>query len=463
MPRTVIVQKTAIFKLHNPSARKQEILDLVFARYGEAYNLMLHRCRALADRWVRERLDGTRPRPLSPFTATKEIRHLLPQSGELKLAGALRDGLHFDLAGNLTSYCELRREWEQRRERESTDNEPQYPSPVYGYRPDAYYASLAEAVAWSGDPFDFVEWQSRLLREAREDVRPLLYMRASDFNLDRLDNDRWGVTLPLQPRGYEPAKLRFPLALGEWHEREYLDKGTAHAARLCRREAEYYLHVSFEFERQAMARGEEESYLGVDRGVLKQAAYALVDLEGQVLRTGSLGRELHSLQIALGRYRQAAQKAGRKVRAQAWQRRHQEELLHQIANELVKLAAAEKALVVIEALDLQTGGAFVRSQYAKLKRILDYKLPQAGLLPLREVFAAYSSVICSRCGEEGSRQDPDRHHFHCGHCSAIMDGDENAAVNIARRAVYQRAKWERRGGYRAFHRSFGSAEIGRAT
>ena len=452
MGHTVLIQKTAILKLHSPSASKRRVLDLAFARYGEAYNLMLERCRTIADTWVRERVEGKRARALSPFTATKEIRHLLPQSAELKLPGALRDGLHFDVAGNLTSYCELRREWEAHTER--ADREPQYPSPVYGYWPDAYYGTLAEAVAWSGDPFDFVEWQSRLLREAREDVRPLLYMRASDFNLVRLDNGRWGVTLPLQPRGHEPTKLRFPLAFGEWHQREYLDKGTAHAARLCRREGEYYLHVSFEFEIQAMARGEEQSYLGVDRGVLKQAAYGLVDLEGKVQKTGSLGRELRDLQITLGRYRQAAQKAGRSVRVRTWQRRHQEEMLHHLGNDLVGLASGAGALLVMEELDLQTGGAFVRSQYAKLKRILDYKLLQGGLLPPREVFAAYSSVICSRCGEDGTRGDPDREHFHCEHCGAIMDADENAAVNIARRVLYRKAKWERRGGYRAFHRSF---------
>lgn len=454
MPRTITVQKTAIFKLRNPSARKAQILDLVFARYGEAYNLMLKRCRAIADRWVRERLDGVRQRPLSPFTATKEIRSLLPRSEELKLPGALRDGLHFDLAGNLTSYCELRWRWETREQTDSGKQEAQYPAPVYGYRPEAYGKTLAEAAAWGGDHFDFLDWQARLLREARETVRPLLYMRAGDFSLERLGSGRWGVTLPVQPRGHEPTKLRFPLAFGEWHQQEYLEKGTAHAARLCRREGEYYLHVSFEFEIEAMARGEEQSFLGIDRGVLKQAAYALVDLQGKLFRTGSLGRELRGLQIALGRYRQAAQKAGRRMRALDWQRRHQEELLHQIANDLVELAAAEKALIVMESLDLHTGGAFVRSQFAKLAKILHYKVRQAGLLPPREVFAAYSSLICSRCGEDGARGDPEREAFHCGHCGAIMDADENAAVNIARRALYRKARWDRRGGYRAFHRSF---------
>ncbi|MFB3883066.1 MAG: zinc ribbon domain-containing protein [Armatimonadota bacterium] len=456
MPRKITIQKTAVFKLHNPGASKRQVLDVVFARYGEAYNLMLERSRATADRWVSERRNGMRPRPLSPFSAAKELRPLAPPSEDLKLPGALRDGLVSDVAGNLVSYCELRQQWETRGTEGEVVDEPKYPAPLYAYRPDQYLQTLAEASAWGGDHFDFRDFQSRLLREAKDVVRPLFFARQRDFELQQFADDRWGITLHLQPKGCEPTKLRFPLAFGEWHEEQYLGVGKAGCARLCRRDREYYIHVSFEFEIEAMARGEEQCYLGIDRGVIKQAAYALVGLDGKLVHTGALGRETRQLQVALGRYRQAAQKAGRRMGALDWQRRHQEELLHQIANDLVEQAAAQKALIVMEKLDLHTGGAFVRSQFAKLARILDYKARQAGLLPPRDVFAAYSSLICSACGEDGTRGDPDRETFRCSQCGAIMDADENAAVNIARRILYRKAAWERRGGYRAFHRSFAS-------
>ena len=58
MPRTVTIQKTAVFKLYNPSARKRGVLDLALARYGEGYNLMLQRCRTIAEAWARERISG---------------------------------------------------------------------------------------------------------------------------------------------------------------------------------------------------------------------------------------------------------------------------------------------------------------------------------------------------------------------------------------------------------------------
>jgi IS605 OrfB family transposase len=453
MPRTITVQKTAIFKLHNPSARKRQILDLVFARYGEAYNLMLERSRLIADRWVSERRDGTRPRPLSPFSAEKELRPLMPPAEGLKLPSALRDGLVSDVAANLVSYCELRQQWEaQGRESEGAD-EPKYPAPLYAYRPDQYTQTLAQAAAWGGDHFDFLDFQSRLLREAKEVVRPLFFRRQRDFELQQFGDGRWGITLHLQPKGDQPTKLRFPLAFGEWHEEQYLGTGKPRCAHLCRRDGQYYLHVSFEFEIEAMAPGEEQAYVGVDVGLTKQIAYALVDLRGAAIQKGSLGSELREVQIALGKRRQERQRKGLPVARRDWQWRYQEELLHQAANEVVALAAQRRAQVVLEDLKgFRTEGRFARSQYAKIARILGYKLAQAGLLPPRQVFAAYSSMICSRCGEEGERQEE---HFRCPSCGGTMDADENAAVNIARRALHK-GKWGGREGYIAFHRSFAS-------
>jgi IS605 OrfB family transposase len=452
VPRTIIVEKTAVFRLHNPSGSKRQVLDLAFARYGEAYNLALDKARPLTAEWLAAARRGDRPPSL--YRASSQMRPLLPSGQELALPSSLRDGLLLDVAGNLLSYCELRRRWERGEAAREPMGEPRYPHPVYGFRPDAYYRTLAEAVSWTGGHFDFADFQARLTREAQQVVRPLFFARARDFGLQLLDRDRWGATLNLQPKGYAPTRLRFPLAFGEWHEREYLQKGTPRCARLCRRRDHYFLHVSFEFTIQAMARGEEQAYLGIDRGVTKQAAFALVDPQGRLLRAGALGRELRPLQVALGRYRQAQQKAGRRVRARSWQRRHQEELLHQIANAIVHLAAEHSALVVIEDLTLQTAGRFVRSQYAKLANILSYKLLQAGLLPPREVFAAHSSTICSRCGEFGERSQHDRERFQCPACGAHLDADENAALNIARRALYRKSHWLRRGGYQAFHRSF---------
>jgi len=380
----------------------------------------------------------------------KQMYPLCPGSTALDLPSSLREGLISDVAGNLLSYCQLRLEWE-RKEHEDQESAPNYPAPVYGYRPEAYLETLAQALSWDGDHRDFITLQGRLTREAKRVVRPLHFCRARDFNLDRVADDRWGITLNLQPKGMQPTRLRFPLAFGEWHEVTYLEKGTAKCAHLCRRDGEYFLHVAFEFPVEVLDASEAQAFLGVDRGVIKQAAYALTDLEGKELQAGSLGQELRDLQISLGRRRQGAQQAGRRVTRREWQRRRQEEILHLTANAIVRLAAQHQALVVMENLNLHNAGRFVRSQYAKLAKMLAYKLTEAGLPQPKEVFAAYSSKICSRCGQEGER---DRESFHCSACSAELDADENAAANIARRVLYRKTDWK--GDYRAFHRSFSS-------
>lgn len=451
MARTAIVQKTAIFKIHNPSASKRGLLDLALARYGEAYNLLLEKCKPIAEKWVEAAKAGERLPSL--HRASKQIRPICPGAEEFILPGSLRDGLIVDVTGNILSFCRLMLEWKPDKEQEDDKGKPRYPAPVYGYQEDAYERTLAEAASWVSDHFDFIDFQSRLTKEAKEVVRPLHFCRLRDFNLEHLENDRWGIVLNLQPKGFKPTKLRFPLAFGEWHEEEYLGKGAPKCAHLCKREGEYFLHVSFEFKCEVMERGEQQAYIGIDRGVIKQAAFALVDLQGKVLETGTLGREHRELQIALGMERQKAQRAGKRVRIGEWQRRHQEELLHLVAHSIVELASANKAMVVMEDLNIQNAGRFVRSQYAKLEKILEYKLTEAGLLPPKEVFAANSSKICSKCGIEGIRE---RENFTCPECKIELDADENGAVNIARRAMYKKADWEKRGGYFAFHRSFAS-------
>jgi transposase len=110
--------------------------------------------------------------------------------------------------------------------------------------------------------------------------------------------------------------------------------------------------------------------------------------------------------------------------------------------------------VVMEDLNVKTAGKFTRSNFAKLEFFLSYKLPLAGLPAPREVFAAYSSQICFKCGNIGKRDEDNREVFRCLVCGSVMDADENAAVNIARRVLYRKAEWETRGGYREFHNSF---------
>lgn len=105
-----------------------------------------------------------------------------------------------------------------------------------------------------------------------------------------------------------------------------------------------------------------------------------------------------------------------------------ENILHVLANKLVAIAQEHRAGIVVEDLNIQVRGGRVVSRFRKLDKILQYKCRLAGV-PFRSVFAAYSSMICHRCGELMERDD---RQVTCTHCGYAGHSDDNAAVNIAR-------------------------------
>jgi hypothetical protein len=441
-----IIQKTAIFKLHFRSASKTRALDEAIRLYSKAYNNLLEKCKPLAEAWLIVEKTPSR------FDAMKQISRACDSVTEIGLSSKLREGLIADIAGNIISYVELEKAYCSK-EHDSDKGEPQYPKPDYSYQPSSYEEALDSAESWIGTNQEFL---SLLERTSRQQGRPLYFCRLRDFQLSEYEPNRWGVTLQLFNKFAEQTKYRFPLAFGDWHVENYLRCAKPRCTHLCRVDGEYFLHVAFEFEREILDKGTEESYLGIDRGLRKQACYAVVDKQGKVLETGALGAEVADLQRTLGRNRQEKQQKGCRTNRKDYQRNQQEKMLHLIANELIDKAVKHKSLVVMEDLNVQNTNSRTRSLYAKFKKILDYKLPLNGMWQSKEVFAAYSSKICSNCGQEGIREAES---FSCLACGYAGDADINAAINIARRALYKKADWEKKGGYKVFHQSFGTAEI----
>ncbi len=441
-----VVTKTAILKLHNPSQRKRAILDQALRAYTDAYRELLVCAKErldeliancsyvdkrgktrLSDRKLAVCLTGIRSEPLS------------------SLSSVLRESVRLDVAGNLLSYVALK----------ATDDRTQYPEGRSTTPQDEYDRTLRELqegtiAIETKDDYDL--WRDRLTRVADYRPQPIYYCRVRDFNLRKLENEKWGVDLKLLPKGNPrgATRLHVPLAFGEWHK-DFFEKGKPRAAFLVNRDGEYYIHVAFEFQ---VTIGATETLLGIDRGVLKRVAFAVLTSQGTLLALSSGGRDVRQLQIERGKTVQDRQSKGRSISRRHYKQKAIDQRIHILANEIVKLAAEQKSQVVMEDLDIQTGGKFTRSDFAKLGHFLSYKLPLAGLPPPRTVFAAYSSVICSRCGADGTRDADNREVFRCPACGTIMDADENAAVNIARRILYRKSEWETRGGYRAFHKSF---------
>lgn len=468
---------TGIFKLHNPSNHKRMVIDFAMREYTLGYAQLLDWAEnnltiLTSDGKYREKYNG------------KAIASLLPRLG-MPIHSSLKDSLITDVAGNLASYLALK---------ETVDNVSfpvcRDPSPM------ANIGALEDMSLVGSDIEDFAQCQARMLAIARGSVMPLYFSRADgasqmahgnarNRNFSILANtkkDQLLAVLYLLPNGHELGKsidvngsnlvridtgeifksnsrcaILVPLQTGRngWQEHKFLSpsrlgQASIKSAFLARNDesGEYFLHVSFSF--PCPEDYKPTAYLGIDKGILFTAAYALIDSDGRVIKVDHIADELRSLQIKHGRERERTARSGKKVTKRHYKRQAYDNILHGLANELIELAIEHQAQIVVEDLNIQVRGGRVVSRFRKLDRILSYKCKLAGV-PFRSVFAAYSSQICHRCGEDMQRFD---RLVVCETCEYRGHSDDNAAINIARRALYRKKQWEKNGGYRAFHRSF---------
>ena len=459
---------TCAFKLHNPSAHKRAVLDYAFTEYTRAYSDLLE--------WARQHeaeLAG-QGKFRDKYT-DKSVRALMPPQSAVSapVHSSLKEALVGDVASNLASYLALK----------EGDFKPSFP---VGRNPAPDALQIAEddfAACLDTDDYDGL--RNALMRQARGSYMPMSFSRADgaianrNFSLlARQDGTGLFAVLYLLPAKHELCKpvgplrdtlvrvdtgevfkanptvaILAPLELGDngWQFDKFVNvshKGQARvkSATLVKEADDYYLHVAFEFE--TVPAYEPQAYLGIDKGILFSAAYALIDREGRVLEMGHLDDDLRALQIKHGQEREDKQRRGRIATARDWKAKHYESVLHSLANRLIDLALKYQAQIVLEDLNIQVKGGRVVSRFRKLDSILTYKSALASVPKPRQIWAAYSSLICHVCGCKGERDD---RAFHCPSCGYRGHADDNAAVNIARRVLYRKADWP---DYWAFHRCF---------
>lgn len=459
---------TCKFKLHNPSMRKRAVLNYALEQYTLAYQELLD----IADRELIRAQGMYREH----YTA-KSIIPLLPRV-DAPIHCSLKDSLLQDVASNLASYFELA----------AADPRTSYPE-ARDPAPHADDAALDWFVQVGASADDYNIARARLLRQARGCYMPLTFCRCDvkrNFALLRnADKRQLLAVLYLLPHGHVLGQdigatvgnlvrldtgevfasrsrlaILVPLEIGAngWHELKFLEPAAnrqtrVKTAKLTLEDDEYFLHVAFEF--QTPEPYTPKAYLGVDMGIIHTAAYAVVDQVGAVIKVAHFSDALRALQIKHGHAREVKARNGRQITRHDYHGKSYDAILHYIANTLIALAQEHQAQIVLEQLNVQVRGGRVVSRFRKLARILDYKCKLAGV-PLRNVFAAYSSEICHRCGSAMLREDRVVRCTYCGHSD---HSDDNAAINIARRALYRKAEWEKRGGYRAFHRSFADDDL----
>jgi len=472
---------TCAFKLHNPSRHKRDVMDFALDQYTRGYAAMLDAVNV--DLLRRDGKYVPKDHPDRWRYTAKSIAPLLARP-QVELHSSVKDSLLQAVAGNLASYLELER----------TGANTGFPV-CRNPNPVADKHALDHFIHVGADQDDYDQSRAKYLAVARGSVMPVYFCRADAASQTPKGSARnrnfsllWNThkrqllaVLYLLPQGHplgHPLGVTQHLArldTGEvfksnsrgailvplegrngWQEDKFLqpamqDHATAQTAYLVRddRSDEYFLHVAFRIE--CAAQYEPVTWLGIDKGILFTAAYAVVSADdGRVVTLGHFDDELRALQIKHGKERERLARNGKKVMRRHYKRKAYDNILHTLANELIAMALKYQAGIVVEDLDIKVRGGRVISRFRKFDRILRYKCRLAGV-PFRSVFAAWSSQICHHCGETMGRDD---RLVTCPACGYAGHSDDNAAVNIARRAMYHKDDWKGRGGHRAFHRSF---------
>lgn len=469
---------TVIFKLHNPSAHKCEAMDYTLEQYTLAYQDLLDWAReheaqiAQEGKYVYTRRGET----VEKYTG-KSIAQLLPHP-DAKVHSSIKDSLIQDVAGNLASYFAL------------AEIDPRTSFPTGRDPSSIAFPDALDDFGMVGME-DYEYYKDRLTKIARGRVMPVYFARpdaaAQSRNFSLLydvHGQRYFALMYLLPAGHTLCKslpiaegnlirldtgevvcksartttaILAPLELGGngWQAEKFLlpamdAGGRVKTAFLRRDNGNYFLHTSFAFD--CPAPYNPKAYLGIDMGVLFTAAYGLVDGKGTLIELGHLDDQLRALQIKHGRERERKQRNGKVVTKRHYRTKAYDNILHSLVNVLIKKAIEHQAQLVIEDLNVQVRGGRVKSRFRKLGRILEYKCKLKGV-PLRSMFAAWSSMICHHCGEIGLRQGYKRREFFCPACGLKCHSDDNAGVNIARRALYRKDDWEN---HFEFHKSFAS-------
>jgi putative transposase len=457
---------TCVFKLHNPSGHKRAVMDCALDEYTRAYQALLD--------WAAEHDELLRRESVyNDKINTRAIAGLLPRLN-VGLHSSAKHSLFADVAGNLASYYALSSE-------DSNTGFPVGRDP----NPEVYANALDDFALVGSDVDDYNDTRNRLATLARGQYMPLFIEGADGAKRNRYfslltnaDANKLLVALWLLPKGHalerpinategnlyrldtgevftsnSAGAILVPLEVGRngWQGDKFLNPALEGNARvktafLVKRDDEYFLHVAFEIPCQPVY--EPAAYLGIDKGILFTAAYAVVDTVGAVLSMGHFEDELRALQQKHGKQREELARNGQQITKTHYKQKAYDAILHSLANTLIDMAKHQQAGIVVEDLNVQVKGSRVVSRFRKLDHILEYKCKLAGV-PFRRVFAAYSSMICHHCGGDMTRDD---RLVTCRECGYVGHSDDNAAVNIARRVMYRKADWA--GGYREFHRSF---------
>ena len=205
-------------------------------------------------------------------------------------------------------------------------------------------------------------------------------------------------------------------------------------AKIVRRKGEWFVYITVEAE---IPEKNPSNVLAVDLGI-HNTATTINSIDKKPKFYGKKLRAIRGHYFHLRRNlpnRKAVRKVGNH------EKRIVNHELHEISKAIVQEANRTNSVIVLgELKGLRKNGngkgrRFRRKlnsfPYYKLASFIEYKARWLGI-PVLEISEAYTSQICSRCGQKGSRV---RGLFTCPHCGLNLNADYNGARNILKRAL----------------------------
>ena len=480
--------KTAIFKLHNPSKRKQVLLQKAFKNYHLLYDRLL--------KVISQDLNGfcdamayTTKKGDIKYNDKKAEKYIRSKYESIfkafTLSSGLRDSLCKDLAGNLLSYKELL----------SQRSNTSYPSlqKLKEHEKEKVLENLYESLKSCIDTETENRLRDEIARQGKGDIKikPLSFIRcdiahqnmAFFYNPTRKKYYALLYVLPsstkklvitnehefydvrtgelfLKPKGTATGLL-FPIETGQRIVERYLNgKAEPKEGKLVydSENDEYYLHLAFEFKPEKI---ETETIMGIDRGIEAICAYSVLDKRHNLLESGLYeGKTLKELLQSEEKRMSELQSRGITYRLRV-RRNWANRIIHEATNMVADIALRYKSQVYVEDLKPITDRSKAskrspfnkilnRSQFQKFLTILDYKLEERGLPKAKKVHPAYTSMTCVECGLIAPENRPKftndgtpvQDIFRCIRCNYEDNADKNASRTIALKGIWTYIKKE---------------------
>jgi putative transposase len=481
--------KTVIFKLHNPSKRKQTLLQKAFRNYHLLYDRLLKVVFNDLDSFYSAIAYITK-RGEARYSDKKAVQYINSQYRNILnafvLASGLKESLCKDLAGNLLSYKELLTQ------RPNTS----YPSlqKLKEYEKEKILGILYGSFKTCIDTETENYLRDGIARHGKGDIKikPLSFIRCDishqnmaflynpkkkkyyallhilpSFNRQKLtiteghslhDVRTGGLFLKLKGT---VTGLLFPIETGQRMVERYLNgKAEPKEGKLVydSENDEYYLHLAFEFKPKKI---ETETIMGIDRGIEAICAYSVLDKKYDLLESSLYeGKTLKELLKSEEKRMSELQSHGIIYRLRV-RRNWANRIIHEATNIVADIALKYKSQVYVEDLKPITDRSKARkrssfnkilnrSQFQKFLTILEYKLEERGLPKAKKVHPAYTSMTCVECGliERENRPkfddngNPMQDIFKCIGCGHEDNADKNASRAIALKGIWTYIKKE---------------------